>query len=232
MFCVGDRVQVVSTTKTYEKYLSTIGLKGTVVRHSNKLSSDYGVKIDDIDNPNSLYNCFWYRERDLLIDMPINYNEDIKVNKGVENMNKKYILSDLYGLAKVSFLEGNNTDKMYDYLLFDKSITVGSTVVVSSAHHGMGIAVVRDITTDKDIIDEHFCMDTLNREIICEVNMSDYYNRVENRKTMQKNEAKRKRLMAEMDEKLAASKDLIFYEKMAENNPEIRELLEQYKLLI
>ena len=46
---------------------------------------------------------------------------------------------------------------------------------------------------------------------------------------MSENDAKRKKLMNAMDKRIAESRNMAYYEKMAESDDEIKALLEQLK---
>lgn len=219
-FNVGDTVRVVKTTK--ESYRKTLDCVGKICGRSEYMGTyRYAVKVDGFTNSFQRAGLFNYLETELT-----------KVEIGDDTMESKYILHGLKGIAQVKFLEGTNTERTYQYLCFDESIEVGDTVVVKSAHHGFGIAVV-----DALIID-HYAMedlatngDTINREIVSKFDYKTYTERKDLRVRMAENDAKRKKIMKAMDKRIAESKNMAYYEKAAESDDEIKALLEQLKAI-
>lgn len=179
----------------------------------------YSIKFDGLINPYCGNGLFIYTEKELA-----------NVKTGDDKMDSKYILHGLKGIAQVKFLEGTNTECTYQYRYYDESINVGDAVVVKSAHHGFGVAVVDSLITD------HYAMedlatngDTINREIVSKFDLATYNDRKAERIRMSENDAKRKKLMNAMDKRIAESRNMAYYEKMAESDDEIKALLEQLK---
>lgn len=219
-FNVGDTVKIVKTTKySYQKTIDCIGKIRE--RYEYMGIYRYSVKVDGFTNSFQREGLFNYLEKELT-----------KVETGDDTMNSKYILHGLKSIAEVKFLEGKNTERTYQYLCFDESIEVGDAVVVKSAHHGFGVAVVDSLITD------HYTMedlatngDTINREIVSKFDYKTYTDRKALRVRMSENDAKRKKLMAAMDKRIAESRNMAYYEKMAESDNEIKTMLEQLKAL-
>ena len=217
-FQIGDKVRVVNTNK--RSYRRTVGCVGEVCKRSAYMGlCEYAIKIDGFINPYCGSGRFNYTERELT-----------KVETGDDTMESKYILHGLKGIAQVKFIEGTNTERTYQYLYYDESINVGDAVVVKSAHHGFGVAVVDSLITD------HYAMedlatngDTVNREIVSKFDLAAYEDRKAERVRMSENDAKRKKLMNAMDKRIAESRNMAYYEKMAESDDEIKALLEQLK---
>lgn len=217
-FNVGDTVKIVKTTKY--SYQKTIGCIGKIrERYEYKGTYSYAVKVDGFINSFQNAGLFNYLEKELT-----------KLETGDGTMESKYILHGLKGIAQVKFLEGTNTERTYQYLCFDESIEAGDTVVVKSAHHGFGVATVDSLITD------HYAMedlatngDTINREIVSKFDYKTYTDRKAFRVRMSENDAKRKKLMNAMDKRIAESRNMAYYEKMAESDDEIRAMLEQLK---
>ena len=217
-FNVGDAVKIVRTRK--DSYRKTIGCIGKIrERYEYKGTYSYAVKVDGFINSFQNAGLFNYLERELT-----------KLETEGGTMESKYILHGLKGIAQVKFLEGTNTERTYQYLCFDESIEAGDTVVVKSAHHGFGVAVVDSLITD------HYAMedlatngDTVNREIVSKFDLAAYEDRKAERVRMSENDAKRKKLMNAMDKRIAESRNMAYYEKMAESDDEIKALLEQLK---
>ena len=219
-FNVGDTVKIVRTGK--ESYRKTIGCIGKICERREYMGVySYSVKVDGFINSFQSTGLFIYFEPEL-----------IKIETGDDTMENKYILHGLKGIAQVKFLEGTNTERTYQYLCFDESIEAGDTVVVKSAHHGFGVAMVDSLIT------EHYAMedlaangDTINREIVSKFDLATYKDRQAERVRMSENDAKRKKLMNAMDKRIAESRNMAYYEKMAESDDEIRAMLEQLKAI-
>lgn len=219
-FNVGDTVKIVKTTKC--SYRKTIGCIGKIrERHEYKGTYSYAVKVDGFINSFQNAGLFNYLEKELT-----------KLETGDGTMESKYILHGFKGIAQVKFIEGTNTEHTYQYLYYDESINVGDAVVVKSAHHGFGVAVVDALITD------HYAMedlatngDTINREIVSKFDLAAYEDRKAERVRMSENDAKRKKLMNAMDKRIAESRNMAYYEKMAESDDEIKALLEQLKAI-
>lgn len=123
-----------------------------------------------------------------------------------------------YKIAKVRFLSGYNTTKVYHFALFDNDITVGDYVVCDTTN-GFNIGTVINIVNKEE------CSGCVTKEVVCKVDFSAFYHRKENRERM--SEIK-KRLDSVVKDKI----DLVIYQTIAESSPEIAELLEEYKKLL
>lgn len=146
----GDIVEVVDANGYREVHVGAIG---TV---SGTYESSVKVVFDDIHNPRSSYDCFYFKDRNL------KYYEGDKIMEGN------------YSIATVQFMDGSNADKTYRYALYDDNVGVGDICVVKSAHHGFGIARVVDIEAKTD--------EKLIREIVCRCDFSAYETREVTRK--------------------------------------------------
>lgn len=221
-FHIGDKVMVVRTKRTSREYSNTVNRVGEIRDRDCYMGMiRYSIKFDGLTNPYCGNGLFIYTEKELT-----------NVKTGDDKMNSKYILHGLKGIAHVKFLEGTNTERTYQYLYYDESINVGDAVVVKSAHHGFGVAVVDALITD------HYAMedlatngDTINREIVSKFDYKTYTERKDLRVKMAENDAKRKKLMAAMDKRIAESRNMAFYEKAAETDDEIKAMLEQLKAI-
>lgn len=124
-----------------------------------------------------------------------------------------------FKVAKVKFLEGSNTSSVYEYALFD-DYNVGAYVVVKSAHHGFGVAKIVEI-----IPKEHATTKKFEREIVTAFDMEIY-------ETRKKNRAKIQELNNRMDKRFQELNKLALFEMMAEKDPELKGMLDEYKSLI
>lgn len=132
---------------------------------------------------------------------------------------QKMAITGDFKVAKIKFLNGTNTYTEYEYAMFD-DYEVGDTVVVASAHHGLGIAKISSIITK-----EQATTKTFEREIVCKVDMETYENRKRNRNRI--NELKNK-----MDKRFNELNRIALFEMMSEKDPELKGMLEEYKSLI
>lgn len=149
-FKYGDVVEVVDVNKYREVHVGAIGTVRSA--YDNQIA----VVFDDIHNPRSAYDCFYFKANQL------------KYYKGDK------IMEGNYSIATVRFMDGSNTDKTYRYALYDDNVGVGDICVVKSAHHGFGIAGIVDIEpkTDEKII----------REVVCKCDFGRYLAREAARK--------------------------------------------------
>lgn len=121
-----------------------------------------------------------------------------------------------YRIAAVKFEKGNNPDYTYKFALFDENVSVGDYVLCDSST-GWGVAKVADIFPKYD--------DNVHQnpksEIICKVDFSAYNERKQTR--LKKAELKKK-----LDAAASENKDLALYKAIAESNPAVKKLLEEY----
>lgn len=189
-FTVGARVRI--TNPRFENYNKT----GTITR---KTSTSCWVLMDYGSSRN-------YKFQNLQL---------IKQNQEEQKM----AITGDFKVAKVKFLNGTNTCTEYEYAMFD-DYDVGDTVVVASAHHGLGIAKISAIIA-KGQADTK----TFEREIVTKVDIDTYEKRKNNRARV--NELKNK-----MDKRFNELNKIALFEMMAEKDPELKNMLEEYKQLI
>lgn len=132
---------------------------------------------------------------------------------------QKMTITGDFKVAKVKFLNGTNTYTEYEYAMFD-DYEVGDTVVVASAHHGLGIAKISAIIAKDQAATKNF-----EREIVSKVDMKTYETRKKNRNRI--NELKNN-----MDKRFNELNRIALFEMMAENDSELKSMLEEYKSLI
>lgn len=191
-FSIGDRVEVVS-----DNYKGrTVGKTGTV---RSNYEDNIAVIVDGVTNPRSSYGCHYYK------------NKQLKLLEG-DN-----IMEGNYRIARVQFLEGNNTDSIYNYALYDGTHAwEGDICVVKSAHHGFGLARIVEIVPKTD--------EAITREIVCRADFTDYEERVARRKRTAE-------LMSQMKKRAAAAQEILIYRNLAASDPAMAELLKEYENL-
>ena len=126
-----------------------------------------------------------------------------------------------YDVAVVNFIQGVNTEKGYVFALFDADIAVGDTVLVDTCN-GYCLAVVQDIFCKKDADSLGYQLPT--KEVICKVDFTAFNDRKEKR-------AKAAQLKRDMEKKVKELQEIAVFELLAEKNPELAEMLSEYKNL-
>ena len=132
---------------------------------------------------------------------------------------QKMAITGDFKVAKIKFLNGTNNYAEYEYAMFD-DYEVGDTVVVASAHHGLGIAKISAIITKEQADTKIF-----EREIVSKVDMEAY-------ETRKKNRNRRNELKDKMDKRFNELNKIALFEMMAEKDLELKGMLEEYKSLI
>lgn len=167
--------------------------------------STIGVRLDNRMNPSSSYGVYWFNKNKVEI---IESEDDEIMLKG-------------FKVAGISFLEGVNTKTVYAYALYDDNIAVNDIVIVQSGHHGLGIAKVVSISDDAlDVKHVQY-----GREIIAKVDFTAYEER-------KKKEERIKDLKKQMDAKVRELQNNAVYEMLAEKDPALKEMLDEFKTLI
>lgn len=192
---VGDRVRI----KNSVKYGGRVnGLIGTV--RSIYLTS-VGVAVDDFYNKQSDYGWYYFTSKQL----------EKLTDEGVIKMDGNY------RIALIKFLDGQNTDKAYEYACYDNLLATNDKVVVKSAHHGYGVGIITDFVENvgQDVI----------REIICYADFSRYENRIAARK-------RRDELRKEMAKKAAQMQEIALYKMLAQDDPAMADLVKEYTELL
>lgn len=193
----GDRVCVSDRCEKYNGKLC--GLEGTVMIDYPG-SNTIGVSFPNMYNSASQRGLFWIARKHL---------------KKVENREEKITMIKGYTAAGVKFLSGSNTDKEYFYACYDQRVMPGDMVVLSTAHHGFALGRVESIGGPASYVTE-------NREIVCLVDLGEYYRR-------QDAAMKLAELTVAMDEMVKKYQATALYEMVAEKNPAMRQLLDSFR---
>lgn len=123
-----------------------------------------------------------------------------------------------YKVAMVKFLEGVNTTKDYAFALFDDTIKKDDCVLVDTTR-GFSVGKVSEVKSQVD-----YDGVTVTKEVVCKVDFADFEKRKENRK---KKDALKKR----MDSMIKDNQEVVLYEMLAKTNPDMAEMLKEYKEL-
>lgn len=203
VFAVGDRVVVLQHSEYCSKFVNEQGeVIKTFKLHSHIM---YGVKLDNHSNSASAKGLYWFEARSIKSEN--NEREDL-------NMFNNFIV------AEVEFLDNPKTGR-YAYALYDTNVKEGNTVVVSTGHHGFALAKVVAIYTEEGKKEEV----KGNREVVCRVDFTAFNDRKEVMKKV--TELKRK-----MEQHIREAQELALYEALAEKNPTLKDMFDEYKALI
>lgn len=123
-----------------------------------------------------------------------------------------------YKIALVNFLKGTNTTKDYAFALFDDSIDIDDCVLCDT-NYGYQVAKVVNIVSK-----EEYAGVDVTKEIICKVDFTAFNQRIEERH-------RKKELKAKMDALVADDKEMMIYRVLAEKNPEMAAMLDEYAKL-
>lgn len=162
----------------------------------------YGIKIDNRVNPKSKSGLYWFETKIIKLE---NEREDIPMFKN-------------YTTVEVSFLD--NPATTYPYALYDSEVKVNDIVVVNTGHHGFALAKVVFFPDE-----EHKREVQFGREVICRVDFTQFNARVEARKRASE-------LKREMEKRMREAQEIALYEMLAEKDPTLKGMLEEYKTLM
>ena len=174
--------------------------------------TNVAVELDFATNKNSSRGYFYFT----ISELEITNNNEKTATAADKGENKMQKMSNYLNVAVVQFLNDNKAFATYEYANYEKDLSAGDLVVVMSAHHGMGLAEVVEIKehTDND----------LYREIVSKVDTFDFDNRVVQRKMAAE-------LKAKMQERAKQLQDLVLYQTLAKEDPEMAKMLQDYMAL-
>lgn len=206
--CIGDSVRI--TQFGAQSY----GLVGEVVGFENHLVL---VKFSD-----------WFGETDKILrflgssmkriygisSRPSNNNSESEEKKEMANN----AVTGNYDIAWTKFMGAGPFDKEYAFALFDPEIRAGDHVLVEAAGEYKVVKV-------SSIVGRAVYNGTApTKEVVCKVDFSEY----ERRKKIRE---QKKILRKQMDELVSKNQELILYQAIAKDNPEMAAMLEEYKAL-
>lgn len=203
MFDTDTRVRVIRCS-SYKKYDYT-GLLGTVVSNRYGAYGSIVVKLDGATNPYSGTGRFYFKPHELEIVKEC--NNDILEENNMQN------IINYFNIVKIQYLD-NSTPSRWEYANFDSGLKVGDLCVVKSAHHGLGLAKVVEIIDRNDA--------EVTREIVAKVDTEMYDFRVKARKEAAE-------LKAKMQERAKQLQDVMLYQMLAKEDPEMQSMLERYQ---
>lgn len=124
-----------------------------------------------------------------------------------------------YDVAVVKFVYGVNTTRGYSFALFDNDVNPGDIVLVDTVN-GYSLAFVQDILSKDDAVENGYPIPT--KEVVCKVDFTTFNDRKEKRE-------KAAKLKRDMEKKVKELQEIAVFEMLAEKNPELAEMLSEYK---
>lgn len=125
----------------------------------------------------------------------------------------------LTGFKKVAVVKIYNSP--YHYALYDNDIKIGDQILVSGTCKN--VLTVDEIITLEEA--ETRCSKAIISEVICKVDLTNYNQRVANRK-------KAEELKKKMDKRISEMDEINKYIMYAEQDAELSNMLDEYKSLI
>lgn len=203
MLQIGMTVEILPSAQEYRRrYTGHTG----VIMSMYSGSPVVGVQFENYKNPASKYGFFWFNAKGLRNVDLLNFESE------------ELIMLKDYTFANIKFMDGTNTNCTYSYALYDPIIKEGDVVVVKTGHHGLALATIAEIAPD---ISEPV---KFGREIIAKVDFSAYNARKEKAEKIAK-------LKKTMDEKVRELQHNAIYEMLAEKDPALKAMLDEYKTL-
>jgi hypothetical protein len=188
--------------KIVDKLESAYGTVERVEPHWEKVS----VRIDHLYNDLSNSGLFFFKASELKI---------VNDNKEENNMSNTTNITNYLNAIKIKFVDDINPCG-YVYASFESDLKIGDLVVVKPAHHKIALARVEEIL-------EGTSYET-SREVVAKVDTGFYNERVKIR-----NQAAE--LKAKMEERARKLQDIALYQMLAENDPDMKALLNEYRSL-
>lgn len=197
---------------------------GSYVRVINKNLESYGL-IGQVINPEEYFldcsdTCVyirfeqWHNESEKILKIKKKNVEEVESENGGNVMAK--MLTGVYAVA-MCILDGDCNKKKYAFAAFpEDDIRTGDKVLVDTAH-GQVIAKVDSVMSQMD-----YSGVTVTKEVICKLDYSNFEKRKESRKRLDN-------LKNQMDSIVAQNQNMVLYAAIAKDNPEMAELLNQYK---
>lgn len=201
---VGQRVEVIGPGHYGGKCMHQTGVIRAVWSKDS-----IGVDLDFMNNDGSSYGYFYFK----LCELELINNKTADAEEKEKNMQK---LTNYLNIATINFLDDPAGLKSIDCANYDPTLAEGDLCVVQTAHHGLGLAQVVKITegTRNDIV----------REIVARVDTSAFDARIEQRE-------KAAELKAKMQERAKQLQDIVLFQTLAKEDPEMAKMLQDYLAL-
>lgn len=199
--------------------------KRDIVRVSNPSLKTY-LNVGEVTFANASYVEVQFGNSKTLIYKPCNVElvgreGDCNYTKLDNEKENHMCVKGNYNVAMVNFVQGVNTTKKYAFALFDE-LVVGDFVLVDTSN-GYSVATISEIFTKVDY--EELGSPLPTREVICKIDFTAFDERKERR-------AKAIKLKHEMDEIVKSLQEIAVFELLAEKSPELKSMLDEYKLMV
>ena len=206
LFKVGDRVRVIKQRKYPSEKL--LGLVGTV--RSIDYSNDVSVVLDECKNTRSSYGCYYFRATDLVRENEIMEEKNMEKITGYLNC----VAVEIAGLVKGVEIAGLVKGNRFYVANFDSDLNVGDYCAVDYGSKLFLATVIKISDTDVDVVGE----------VVAKVNTDAYNARVKVRE-------KAAELKTKMEARAKQLQDVALYKMLAENDPDMADLLHEYQEL-
>lgn len=192
--------------------------RGRCVDQTGTVRAVYGpnniaVDIDFMVNKNSTHGYFYFKTSELEVLTKENINKATAEEKGETTMTK---LTNYLNVAKVQFLNSDTPFRAIECANYIPELAINDLCVVQTASHGMALAEVIGIEDKPE--------QELRREIVSRVDTFDYDLRVEQRKQAAE-------LKAKMQERAKQLQDIVLYQTLAKEDPEMAQMLKAFMAL-
>lgn len=197
-----------------------VGERVIIVAHSDEYKGKYNSECGEVIST-------YHRDSKFIYGIKLDNFTNKQSAKGLywfgvksiklENEREELPMFTNYTKVEVSFLDNPNPNTTYTYACFDPDITAGDIVVVNTGHHGFALAKVVLITEEGEV--------QFNREVVCRVDFSEFNARKEAVKRATE-------LKREMEKRMREAQELALYEMLAEKDPTLKTMLEEYKALM
>lgn len=227
MFKVNDIVVILCTGNKYQKYnlQGKIGIITHAYPNQFKNNSSYGVRVDECRNPNSKQGSFWLPPSNIRPATPEEISEFEGTNsieeekENLEMRNRKPFIAPCS--ARVSIGENSAS---FVAAVFGESATKiqpGDNVVLCRDETDFTLAVVLSV----DSFEVPSKVYSEGVEVVSVIDTEEFEKRVKDR-------ARAEELKKTLDEEMKKAQEVQMYELMAQTNPAMRSLLDEYKSLI
>lgn len=204
-FGIGTRVKVIKQFKYPGEKL--LGLEGTV---RSDTGNQISVVLDTVKNSRSTFGCYYFKPTELLA-----IDEFTDNNMEEKNMKNVTAITNYLNVVQVKYVN-SPTKGVFQYANFEPDLKVGDLCVVKSEDNYTLVAKVEEIVEPV----EH----ELFREVIAKVYTDGYDNRVNMRN-------KAAELKAKMEARAKQLQDIALYKMLAENDPDMADLLHEYQAI-
>lgn len=169
------------------------------------------VRVPNVTNFRSSYGVFYFPDSSLEL-----------ANEEPTNTNKEdFIMKDFTSLVAVSISSGPWHE--VTCACYEPDIKTDDVCVVATREHGYEIGYAT-LVTSPEAVEAKGLLASIKGEIVCKIDDTAYKARVEQRK-------QEKELKAKMAERAKKLQDIVLYETLAKSDPEMQQLLDQYKTL-